>query len=52
MEFCDYYVSIDLFVFIECDNILNNRQEILLLDVMRYYLYFGDIEFDCLDDQC
>lgn len=25
MEFCDCYVSIDLFVFIECDNILNNR---------------------------
>lgn len=43
IEFFDLSYMIDLFMFIECDQILNIRDEILFLKVVEVYSYLKDI---------
>lgn len=36
----DGFVVMELFIIIECNEIFNEKYEILIFDVVKYYLYF------------
>lgn len=47
-------LDFEFFILFECDYIFNNREEIFILEVILYYLYFLDIikYIKFLDDDC
>lgn len=43
VRFMECGVDFEFFILFECDYIFNNREEIFILEVIVYYLYFLDI---------
>lgn len=43
VRFMEGDVDFEFFILFECDYIFNNREEIFILEVILYYLYFLDI---------
>lgn len=43
VRFMEGDVDFEFFILFECDYIFNNREEIFILEVIVYYLYFLDI---------